>query len=198
MKKQSILSCLSACLSALFMVMTLSSQLYAIPLTAPTVSIPLVGVPVIQSNLNLDYTGNTNQLVSYGDAKASYSVAIGSTNTPRANFGAGNVLTPQALRGGFRSTGSNIARNGYISALSSQVSSLNSSGIAVIATNNLGSTMAKAGSVVPNPDKEDTDLDGGDQENGAPLGDAIPLLLLMAGAYVLIIHRKKHASTATE
>lgn len=198
MKKQSILSCVSTRLSALFVVMTLSSQLYAVPITAPTVSIPLVGVPVIQSNLNLDYTGNTNQLVSYGDAKASYSVAIGSTNTPRANFGAGNVLTPQALRGGFRSTGSNIARNGYISALSSQVSSLNSSGIAVIATNNFGSKMAKAGSMIPNPDIEDKDLDGGDKENGAPLGDAIPLLLLMAGAYVLIIHRKKHASTATE
>lgn len=195
MKKQSILSCVLTRLSALFTVITLSSQLYAVPITAPTVSMPLVGVPVLQGNLECGYTGNTAQLVSYGDAKAAYKSGVSTTFTERSTVGAGNVITSQSLRGGFRSTSSGIGRNGYISTLSSQVSSLNGSGIAVIATNNLGSTMAKAGSVVPNPDIEDKDLDGGDPENGAPLGDAIPLLLLLAAAYTLITHRKKQPTT---
>lgn len=195
MKKQSVLSGISTRMAVLLTVLTLSLQLQAVTITAPTVSMPLVGVPVLQGNLECGYTGNTAQLVSYGDAKAAYKSGVSTTFTERSTAGAGNVITPQSLRGGFRSTSSGIGRNGYISTLSSKVSSLNGSGIAVIATNNFGSTMAKANKVIPNPDTGDTEIDGGDPENGAPLGDAIPLLLLLAAAYTLITHRKKQPTT---
>ena len=173
--KSTLLQHIAISLAALTMV-ALPASASTATITPTTVAVPEAGVSVTQSNLSLQYTGNSSALVSFGDAKASYSTGV-STNTATSGNTAGKVFTPESLRTSARSAG---GMGSSMSALSAQVSGLNRSGIAVMG----GVNSISVASVIPNPDVDDTQIDGGDQENGAPIGDALLPLLLMMCVYM--------------
>lgn len=145
----------------------------------PTVTLPAVGVSVIEDNLQLHYTGVNTAMAQFGEGKANYTASVSSyrqTDKSSAN----TIVTPQMLRRqNQRAVSGSFA--GSQSAFSSTVVQLNEQGISVIPQVNAAVAPIKRAGVIPNPD-DNRETSG--SENG-PIGDALLPLLLMAGIFVL-------------